>query len=128
MYMFLDEMDCRIAGWMECYGHLLLHYSLAIVFIWFGGPNPFGLSPAQARVSRSVLWFPPEIFVPILGWWEVAIGVGLHLSPAPAHSYFPALSANARHCVAPSPAARNLLYRLALRATTPVYHQKLHSY
>ena len=81
MYMFLDEMDRRIAGWMERYGHLLLRYSLGIVFIWFGGLKPFGLSPAQERVSHNVFRFPPEIFVPIFGWWEVAIGVGLLFSP-----------------------------------------------
>ncbi|MDE0965452.1 MAG: hypothetical protein OSB73_20180 [Candidatus Latescibacteria bacterium] len=81
MYMFLDEMDRRIAGWMERYGHLLLRYSLGIVFIWFGGLKPFGLSPVQELVSRTVFWFPPEIFVPILGWWEVAIGVGLLFRP-----------------------------------------------
>ena len=81
MYMFLDEMDRRIAGWMERYGHLLLRYSLGIVFIWFGGLKPFGLSPAPELVSHTVLWFPPEIFVPILGWWEVAIGVGLLFRP-----------------------------------------------
>ncbi|MBT4978154.1 MAG: hypothetical protein HOL51_05810 [Gemmatimonadetes bacterium] len=81
MYMFLDEMDRRIAGWMERYGHLLLRYSLGIVFIWFGGLKPFGLSPVQELVSRTVFWFPPEIFVPMLGWWEVAIGVGLLFRP-----------------------------------------------
>ncbi len=81
MYMFLDEMDRRIAGWMKRYGHLLLRYSLGIVFIWFGGLKPFGLSPAQELVSHTVLWFPPEIFVPIFGWWEVAIGVGLLFRP-----------------------------------------------
>ncbi len=81
MYMFLDEMDRRIAGWMKRYGHLLLRYSLGIVFIWFGGLKPFGLSPAQERVSHNVFRFPPEIFVPIFGWWEVAIGVGLLFRP-----------------------------------------------
>ena len=81
MYMFLDEMDRRIAGWMERYGHLLLRYSLGMVFIWFGGLKPFGLSPVQGRVSRTVFWFPPGIFVPILGWWEGAIGVGSLFRP-----------------------------------------------
>ena len=77
MFFFLDDLDRYIAGWMERYGHMLLRFSLAMVFIWFGALKPFGLSPAQELVSRTVFWFPPEVFVPILGWWEVAIGVGL---------------------------------------------------
>ena len=81
MYMFFDDLDRRIAAWMERYGHLLLRYSLAIIFIWFGALKPFGLSPAQELVSHTVYWFPSEIFVPILGWWEVAIGVGLLFRP-----------------------------------------------
>ena len=81
MFFFLDDLDHYIAGWMERYGHMLLRFSLAVVFIWFGALKPFGLSPAQELVSRTVFWFPPEIFVPILGWWEVAIGVGLLYRP-----------------------------------------------
>ena len=81
MFFFLDDLDRDIAGWMERYGHMLLRFSLAVVFIWFGALKPFGLSPAQELVSRTVFWFPPEIFVPILGWWEVAIGVGLLYRP-----------------------------------------------
>lgn len=81
MYMLFDELDRRIAGWMERYGQLLLRFSLATIFIWFGLLKPFGVSPAQELVSRTVYWFPAEIFVPILGWWEVAIGVGLLFRP-----------------------------------------------
>ena len=81
MYMFLDEMDRRIAGWMKRYGHLLLRYSLGIVFIWFGVLKPLGVSPAEELVKRTVYWFSPDLFVPILGCWEVAIGVGLLFRP-----------------------------------------------
>jgi len=52
----------------------LLRYSLGIVFIWFGLLKPLGVSPAAELVERTVYWFPPDVFVPILGWWEVAIG------------------------------------------------------
>jgi uncharacterized membrane protein YkgB len=66
---------------MHRYGHVSLRISLALVFIWFGILKPFHLSPAQELVERTVVWFPAEIFVPILGWWEVAIGVGLLFRP-----------------------------------------------
>ncbi len=66
---------------MYWYGTLLLRLSLAVVFIWFGALKPFGISPAEELVKRTVYWFSPDFFVPILGWWEVAIGVGLLFRP-----------------------------------------------
>lgn len=55
----------------------LLCLSLAIVYLWFGILKPLGLSPASDLVARTVTVFAPDFFVPFLGWWEVAIGVGL---------------------------------------------------
>jgi len=76
-----DRIDVPIANWMDRYGRLLLRYSLAVVFIWFGALKPLGMSPANELVARTVYWFPPDVFLPILGWWEVAIGVGLLFRP-----------------------------------------------
>ncbi len=76
-----EKIDLRISGWMEKYGSLLLRISLAIIFIWFGALKPLGISPAEELVKRTVYWFSPDIFVPILGWWEVAIGAGLLFRP-----------------------------------------------
>jgi len=79
--MSFDTIDRKIAGWMDDHGRLYLRISLAVIFIWFGLLKPLGISPAQPLVERTVVWFPPEIFVPVLGWWEVAIGVGLLFRP-----------------------------------------------
>lgn len=76
-----ERVDKRIAYWMECHGHRYLRYSLAVVFIWFGALKPFGLSPATRLVEETVFFFPPEYFVPVLGLWEVAIGVCLIYRP-----------------------------------------------
>ncbi len=73
--------DRHLASWMGYYGHRLLRYSLAIIFIWFGLLKPLGMSPAADLVANTVYWFPPGVLVPILGWWEVAIGVGLLFRP-----------------------------------------------
>jgi len=75
------NFDRRMASWMEYYGHRLLRYSLAIIFIWFGLLKPLGMSPAADLVANTVYWLPPDVFLPILGWWEVAIGVGLLFRP-----------------------------------------------
>ena len=77
----VSSYDRYIASWMSYYGHRLLRYSLAIIFLWFGLLKAFGMSPAAELVAHTVYWFPPDVFVPILGLWEAAIGVGLLFRP-----------------------------------------------
>jgi uncharacterized membrane protein YkgB len=78
----LDRIDTAIAGWMRSYGYAMLRISVAIIFIWFGALKFFpGMSPAIDLVKRTVYWFPPEIFIPILAAWEVLIGVCLLVRP-----------------------------------------------
>ncbi|MBH49612.1 MAG: hypothetical protein CMG69_02525 [Candidatus Marinimicrobia bacterium] len=76
-----NSFDTTIAKWMYSHGKIYLRFSLAIIFIWFGALKPFGLSPAQTLVERTVFWLTPEFFFPILGWWEVAIGCCLLFKP-----------------------------------------------
>lgn len=73
--------DRHLASWMGYYGHRLLRYSLAIIFIWFGLLKTLGMSPAAELVAHTVYWFPSDVFVPILGLWEAVIGVGLLFRP-----------------------------------------------
>jgi uncharacterized membrane protein YkgB len=77
----LDTIDRQIAGWMQRNGMRILRYALAVVFIWFGLLKPLGMSPAETLVKNTVYFLPPDVFFPILGWWEVAIGVGLLYRP-----------------------------------------------
>ena len=77
----IAQLDLAIAHWMSRWGVPALRVSLGVIFIWFGILKPFGISPAQGLVEATVYWFPAEIFVPILGWWEVAIGVCLIVRP-----------------------------------------------
>ncbi len=79
MYSFsFDTLDRHIAKLMRRKGKPALRYSLAIIFIWFGLLKPFGISPAAPLVKETIAWMPvfsPEIWVDIIGWWEVLIGV-----------------------------------------------------
>jgi uncharacterized membrane protein YkgB len=77
----VDRIDRRIAGWMRRNGPLLARVALAIVFIWFGLLKPLGKSVANDLVTRTVYWVDPGWFVPLLGWWEVAIGVCMLIRP-----------------------------------------------
>ncbi len=76
-----DRIDNSISGWMDKYGRFFLRISLAIIFIWFGGLKFFGISPANELVARTVYWIDPEVFLPVLGGWEVVIGVCLLFRP-----------------------------------------------
>ena len=73
----ISKWDEAIAQWMYNHGRFFLRISLAVVFIWFGALKIVNVSPAQDLVAKTVYWFDPNVFIPILGWWEVLIGVGL---------------------------------------------------
>ena len=77
-----DELDLFITKFMSKWGITFLRYSLGVIYIWFGILKPFGLSPAQELVENTVYWFDnPKTFVPILGWWEVVIGLTMCIKP-----------------------------------------------
>ena len=76
------KLDIFISKYMSTYGILLLRYSLAMIFIWFGLLKPLGISPAQELVENTVYWFDDKAtFVNLLGWWEVVIGFTMCVRP-----------------------------------------------
>ena len=79
--MTLRTARHRLDAWMiramRAYGILVLRVSLGMVFIWFGALKVIGHSPVAELVSRTVYWVSPDWFIPLLGWWEVAVGFGL---------------------------------------------------
>lgn len=78
MAFIFEEIDQKISEFMGSWGIKALRYSLAIIFIWFGILKPLGVSPAAELVKHTIYWMPvfsPEIWVDIVGWWEVIIGV-----------------------------------------------------
>ncbi|PSR00192.1 MAG: hypothetical protein BRD48_01675 [Bacteroidetes bacterium QS_9_68_14] len=76
-----EQVDRVIASTMRRYGVRTLRYALVVVFVWFGVLKPLDLSPAEELVKRTVYFLPADVFFPILGWWEVAIGVALLFRP-----------------------------------------------
>ena len=78
----LEKLDIIVTSFMNKWGVTLLRYSLGIIYIWFGALKPLGLSPAQELVENTVYWFEdPKTFVPILGVWEIVIGITICIKP-----------------------------------------------
>ncbi len=77
-----DLLDTRIVSFMTQYGLVALRWAVGTVFIWFGALKLFpGLSPAEELVKQTVYFFDPAWFFPVLGVWEVLIGLGLLVRP-----------------------------------------------
>ena len=78
----LDAVDVRLTRWMSRHGVRLLRYAIGVVFVWFGALKLVpGLSPAEALVRATMPFLPGDVFVAVLGAWEVAIGALLLYRP-----------------------------------------------
>lgn len=77
----IRTLDHRVATQFDRYGHALHRVSLGVLFVWFGLLKQHGHETVTSLVAHTVYWGEPELVVPILGWWEVAIGVGLIYRP-----------------------------------------------
>ncbi len=77
----LQEFDRRLANWMEQWGHRIHRLTLAIVFLWFGALKVTGYESATSLIAHTVYFTSPEIMVPMLGLWEMAIGICLVIHP-----------------------------------------------
>lgn len=72
-----QRLDAWMIGMMRRHGIRALRISVGIVFVWFGLLKVTGQSPVAELVARTVYWVSPEWFIPLLGVWEVAVGLGL---------------------------------------------------
>jgi uncharacterized membrane protein YkgB len=72
-----DRIDRQITRSMARAGIPILRIALGVVFIWFGALKLFpGMSPAEDLVRATVPFFRGDVFVPLLGVWEIVIGLG----------------------------------------------------
>ncbi|MDR5656450.1 DoxX family protein [Halodesulfurarchaeum sp. HSR-GB] len=77
----LRTLDQRVTGWMADNGLQAARLALGIVFVWFGALKVIGVSPAAPLVAEAVWFLPAGIFVPVLGIWEMLIGLGFLYRP-----------------------------------------------
>jgi uncharacterized membrane protein YkgB len=78
----LSTFDRLVVWTMDAVGIQFARFALGIVFIWFGALKMIGdFSPAYDLVAATVYWLTPEIIIPLIGLWEVAIGVAFLFPP-----------------------------------------------
>jgi len=77
----VDEVDDTVTAEMDRWGVPVLRAAIAVVFVWFGALKLFGISPAGELVASTVYVVDPAVFVPVLGVWEVVIGLCLLYRP-----------------------------------------------
>ena len=70
-------IDDGIIRWMRRHAHWSHRWALAAFFIWVGLLKHFGADTGSSLLARTVFAGDPDVLVPLLGWWEVAIGVTL---------------------------------------------------
>ena len=63
------------------YSHKTHRLSLGFIFIWYGLLKPFGAKTTTSLLAHTIYFFPPEFLLPLLGWWEVVIGICLIYKP-----------------------------------------------
>ncbi len=77
LVVLFDRADQRVVGVMGAYGLGLLRISLGVVFVWFGLLKVIGVTPVADLVVAVVGWVPAVLAVPLVGLFEVVLGVGL---------------------------------------------------
>jgi uncharacterized membrane protein YkgB len=76
-FPWLDQVDLALVRWMRKYGIHLLRIALSIVFIWFGLLKVIDRSPVEGLIDQTVPLVSMDWFLPFLGAWEIAVGLGL---------------------------------------------------
>lgn len=78
------SIDSCFGSFKSRYALGCLRYSLAVVFVWFGIIKPLGMTPATMLVRETLSATPGlravvpfSVFMPVLGWWEALVGLGL---------------------------------------------------
>ncbi len=73
----LESLDAKVLSALNRAALPMLRASLGVVFVWFGALKVAGVTPVAELVAHTVYWLDPSWFVPMLGVFEVIVGLGL---------------------------------------------------
>lgn len=77
----LDRIDARVTRWMDRSGHPVERWLLGLLFVWFGTLKITGQTSATSIIAKTIYVGDPSVTVPVLGVWEVCIGLCLIFAP-----------------------------------------------
>ncbi|MEM8758081.1 MAG: hypothetical protein AAGF47_09905 [Planctomycetota bacterium] len=77
MKRHLIRIDERIANSLYVFGHKSHGFTLGLVFVWFGTLKVIGQKTATSIIAETIYFGSPEVMIPILGAWEIMIGLTL---------------------------------------------------
>lgn len=77
----LERLDADVAHWMHRWGHFLHRIPLGVFFLWLGLLKVLGQPSATSLIAQAVYIGDPALTVPLLGIWEMMIGLGLLYKP-----------------------------------------------
>jgi len=72
-----SQVDDKVTRFLQQWSITVLRVSVAVVFIWFGALKVFNVTPVSDLVADTVYWVDPDWFVPLLGVFEMVVGVSL---------------------------------------------------
>jgi putative oxidoreductase len=81
-WSWVARMDRVVIPFLRRVAVPVLRISLGVVFVWFGLLKIFEVSPVSELVARTVYWVDPDVIVPVLGAFEVTVGMLLLLGRA----------------------------------------------
>jgi len=79
---WVARMDRVVIPFLRRVAVPVLRISLGVVFMWFGLLKFLEVSPVSELVARTVYWVDPDVIVPVLGAFEVTVGMLLLLGRA----------------------------------------------
>jgi putative oxidoreductase len=73
----VPDVDERVVGLLRRHAPTAMRWALALVFVWFGALKVANLTPVADLVADTLAFVPvpPDVLVPALGGFEIAVGV-----------------------------------------------------
>lgn len=71
------EIERRLSNYFKGRAVSLLRYAMGVVFFWYGALKVTGDSPVDELVMQALPWVKDHLFVSLIGFWEMAIGLCL---------------------------------------------------
>jgi uncharacterized membrane protein YkgB len=73
------ELDYLLLTSLRRWSITALRLALGSVFLWFGALKIFANSPVTSLIRETYTFVPVNIFILVLGVWEMLIGIGIIL-------------------------------------------------